>query len=83
MDSSVSVLDINRNTFETLEKFGIETIRSLVSLEKSDVKKILQDDVKTNLLINKVHSLGLAFLDEIELMSLYTETISDELKKSR
>lgn len=82
-NSSIIILRTKKNTYDVLRKHGINKIIDLISHSKDELQIMLQNEAEVLKIINNVHALGLNFKDDAVMMKFYTESIEEDLKKSR
>lgn len=76
---AIEYIFINPNKLRSI----VTTIGELLELNRSDLPNIMNlGEKRVSELINLVHSLGLFFKDEIEIINVYCQAVQDELSFS-
>ena len=67
LEISIENLELSARTYNAIARSGIKSVNNLISTPKESIKEIRNlGDSSYNELINKIHSLGFKFKDELE-----------------
>ena len=76
LDESIKNLNISPRAFKCLMRARISTIGDIIDLTQGDIRNIRNLGTKTyDEIVEKIHSLGLCFADEVEEQETSTEVV--------